>query len=242
MRPRQQRACVYLFSSITRRTDLRQSSPAHRIRWAIIQLAVLSAFFTFSTFMTLPPGLFAAVILIAGVTMAGTGSYLQTAVFAVGSLFGPGVLQAIMSGQAAVAIVVSVVQLLSATASVHTSAGLSAAALLQAQDDAAARSARAFFGLSTLFLLVTAVASVWMSRLPAYKAVVAPTQHTRTWSRRLSHDLGEERAFLAESTDTIAPPSRDNKAHILDIAGRNLVYEVAVAYVFIVTLVCVISR
>ncbi|KZV77161.1 hypothetical protein PENSPDRAFT_645434 [Peniophora sp. CONT] len=214
----------------------KNSSPARRIRWAIIQLAILNFLLTLSTFISLPPGLFAAVVLVAGVTMAGTGSYLQTAVFAIGSLFGPNVLQAIMSGQAAVAIVVSAVQLLSATASVHTSGDLSAAALMQAQDDAAARSARAFFALSTLFLLATAVASVWMSRLPAYKAVVAPTEHTRSWSRRLSHDLGEERAFLAESTDNIAPPAKDTKARILDIAGRNLVYEVAVAYVFIVTL------
>lgn len=217
--------------------NLWQSSPALRIRWAIIQLALLSFLLTLSTFISLPPGLFAAVVLVAGVTMAGTGSYLQTAVFAVGSLFGPSVLQTVMSGQAAVAIVVSAVQLISATASVHTSGDLSAAAVVQAQDDAAARSARAFFALSTLFLLATSAASVWMSRLPAYKAVVAPSEHTRSWSRRLSQDLGEERAFLAESQDNIAPPARDTKARILDIAGRNLVYEVAVAYVFIVTLV-----
>ncbi|KAI0034097.1 nucleoside transporter-domain-containing protein [Vararia minispora EC-137] len=208
------------------------TSPARTVQWATLNIASLNFLLTLSTFFTPPAGLFAAFVLLSGIAMAAAGSYLQTSVVAVASLFGPSVMQSVMSGQAAVAIVISAVQLLSATASVHTTDDLLVAA---AESDAAAeRSARVFFALSTLFLFCAAAANAWMTRMSAYKAVVhEPKTQRRAWTRRLSQSLGEERAFFEESEHVTVP---DTKDRILEVARRNVIYEVAVAYVFVVTL------
>ena len=58
-------------------------------------------------------------MLLNGVCQAAAGSYLQTAVVAVAARLGAPALQAVMSGQAAVAVAISGVQLLSALASVR---------------------------------------------------------------------------------------------------------------------------
>ncbi|KAI0317743.1 nucleoside transporter-domain-containing protein, partial [Amylostereum chailletii] len=208
----------------------KSASPSHTIQWATLHLAFLSFLLTLSTFFHVAPGLFAAFILLSGIAMAAAGSYLQTAVVAVASLFGPTVMQSVMSGQAAVAIVVSTVQLVSAAASLHT-AGSSDLASTLAADDAAVRSARAFFALSTLFLIAAAGASAWMTRMSAYKAVVHPTHHAEHWAR----DLGEERVFLSENEEP-SEPEPEVKGRIFNIARRNVIYEIAVAYVFVVTL------
>jgi solute carrier family 29 (equilibrative nucleoside transporter), member 1/2/3 len=190
-------------------------------------LALLSFLLTVGTFIHLRDGLFATFIITAGIALAAAGSYLQTSVVAVASLFGPTVIQSLLSGQAVVAVILSAVQLISAIGSLHSSqAG-------PAEGVAERKSARLFFGISMAFLFVCAAANSWMTRLPAFRAVVPSDE---PWIRhRLSLSLsGDPRS------PTLGSPQPDHKAmwdRIISVARRNIIYEIAVAYVFIVTLV-----
>ena len=171
---------------------------------------------TFSTTVPSTPDFFFFFVIINGILQACAGSYLQTAVIATASLFGPTAMQATMSGQAFVGVVVSAVQLLSAAASVraaHTNVDYDEGA-------AEARAASIFFGLSTLFLCATLGAQAWLAKLPEYRAVV----QTPDSSKR------DDEAGHAISADK-------EKGRLLRIAKANFEYELAVAYVFVVTLV-----
>ncbi len=76
-------------------------------------LASFASLLTLSTFVDLPEGLFITFVILTGVALAGAGAYLQTSVIAVASLFGPSIIQSMMSGQAIIAVILSSVQLLS---------------------------------------------------------------------------------------------------------------------------------
>lgn len=192
-------------------------------------LASLSFLLTLGTFIHLPDGLFATFIITTGITLAAAGSYLQTSAMAVASLFGPTAIQSLLSGQAVVAVVVSAVQLISAIGSLHTSqAG-------PAEGVAETKSARLFFGISMTFLFTCVAAYSWMTRLPSFRAVVPSDE---PWIRRRLSLSGDTRS------PTLASPHvgvvQDSKAmwdRIVSVARRNIIYEVAVAYVFMVTLV-----
>jgi equilibrative nucleoside transporter 1/2/3 len=191
-------------------------------------LALLSFLLTLGTFIHLPDGLFATFIITAGIALAAAGSYLQTSVVAVASLFGPTVIQSLLSGQAVVAVILSAVQLLSAIGSLHSSSQAG-----PAEGVAERKSARLFFGISMVFLFACAAANSWMTRLPVFRAVVPSDE---PWiRRRLSLSLsGDPRS------PTLGSPQPDHKAmwdRIISVARRNIIYEIAVAYVFIVTLV-----
>jgi equilibrative nucleoside transporter 1/2/3 len=54
--------------------------------------ALLTCLLTLSTFAHLPEGVFATFIIMAGIVLAAAGSYLQTSVIAIASLFGPTVI------------------------------------------------------------------------------------------------------------------------------------------------------
>lgn len=194
-------------------------------------------------------------------------------------------MQAVMGGQAAAAVAVSTVQVLSAGASLHAlpppppgghpvpgspadgtgndgeggvdflvrvvrAAAEGVQTWVESDGKAEEKSARTFFFLSTVFLLLCAVANAWLTRMPEYKAVVAPVEDLGSgWAhgRRLSMS-----GDLAEQNPLFSPSSRDldgggavserimkkeGRKRIWSVAKRNLIYEVAVAYVFVVTLV-----
>lgn len=140
-----------------------------------------------------------------------------------------------MSGQAAVGVAVSGVQVLSAAASTHRVPPPSP----QAREDEIARtpeetSASLFFGLSTAFLFVTYATHVWLRSLPAYKAVVArqrPHGPVRLPSDGLRSP--DETRGLASSE----PKGPSGKAQMFRLGRINLPYNFAVGYVFLVTLV-----
>ncbi|KAH9050107.1 nucleoside transporter-domain-containing protein [Lactarius hengduanensis] len=199
--------------------------PAERTRWSMLCLACLTSLLTLCTFIDLPEGIFVTFVISTGIALAAAGAYLQTSVIAVASLFGPSVIQSLMSGQAVVAVILASVQLISAAASLHSSQ-------VGPTDGAAeTKSARLFFGISASFLLVCGTANVWMTRLPSYRAVV-PADESRM-RRRLS--VSDYLLPAPSGSDTRV----DSKAmwdQILSITRRNIIYEVAVAYVFIITL------
>ena len=75
---------------------------------------------------------------------------------------------------------------------------------------------------------------MWLVKLPEYKAVVSQA------SGRDQLRLQEDSALLADSSDD--PDEHihhksDEKDHVVRIAKTNVIFNVAVAYVFVVTLV-----
>jgi equilibrative nucleoside transporter 1/2/3 len=196
-----------------------------RLHLVILAAVVFVLFLTTYTNFTSPS--FATVVLFAAAMQAAAGSYLQTAVIAVASLCGPAAMQSLMSGQAAAGVTISAVQLLSAYGSVHLpsasppSDGVLPPTPPPIKDDSPAKSARAFFALSTAFLLVTVAAHAYLIRLPTYVAIAADLSTPTTRPR-------------SPSVRTQKEAVRDQ---IIRVAKANWVYEVAVALVFTVTLV-----
>jgi solute carrier family 29 (equilibrative nucleoside transporter), member 1/2/3 len=196
-------------------------------------LASLTCLLTLSTFIPLSEGIHATFIITIAIALACCGAYLQTSVVAVASLFGPTAIQSLISGQAVVAVILSAVQLISATGSLHSSQ----AGHGPAEGVAETKSARLFFGISTSFLFACGAANAWMTRLPSFKGVVPDDE---PWIRRrlsLSADLRSPRSPSLASPHLGAPDSKANWDRILSVARRNILYEIAVAYVFMTTLV-----
>ncbi|KAI0303095.1 nucleoside transporter-domain-containing protein [Russula brevipes] len=206
---------------------------AQRTRWSTLCIALLTCLLTMSTFVRLPEGLFAPFIITLGIALAAAGSYLQTSVVAIASLFGPSVIQSLVSGQALVAVILSAVQLIGAMGSLRASdAG-------PADGVAETNSARLFFGISTAFLFACGAANAWMTRLPSFQVVV-PTPADEPWIRRRLSLSVERSPVLSLSSPrppaTAVPDSKAMWDRILSVARRNLIYEVAVAYCFMITL------
>ena len=197
----------------------------------MLSLALLTCLLTLSTFIHLSEGIHATFIIMTAIALAACGAYLQTSVMAVASLFGPTVIQSLISGQAVVAVILSAVQLISATGSLHTSqAG-------PAEGVAETKSARLFFGISTSFLFACGAANAWMTRLPSFKAVVPDDE---PWIRRRLSLSADPRSPRSPSLGSPLLGVRDSKANwdrIMSVARRNILYEIAVAYVFMTTLV-----
>jgi len=205
-----------------------QGKSSRTIRRSLVMITLLNLALTCSTFFTLPPILFFLFVILNGMLQASAGSYLQSSVIAVASLFGPLAIQPVMYGYAAVGVLVSLIQVLT------TLAGIRKASLLDAVDeDEAARAAFLFFASSTLFLLTTLALHSWLLTIPAFRSVVIPYEASKNIVR-----VDENRETLAEDRhaddhNTLAYIQRNR---IIRVGKMNLEYNVAIAYVFVVTL------
>ncbi|THH33639.1 hypothetical protein EUX98_g506 [Antrodiella citrinella] len=208
-----------------------QSTNARRALLAILALTLLTFMFTVSTFFQGSPGTFFAFVIVNGILQAAAGSYLQASVIAVASLFGPTAMQSVMSGQAAVGVAVSAVQVISAASSLRGEP--TAQQLRESRPEE--RSALTFFALSTAFLLFSAAAHAYLLRLPLYKAVIGQFSHIRHVAR------GDASGALEDESQTMLPPPKasatEKREQIARVAKSNIVYNLGVAYVFVVTLV-----
>ena len=204
---------------------LMQTRPSQRTRLSISCLIVLTSLFVVSTYFNFPSGLFFAFVLLNGAAQNAAGAYLQTSVVAIASLYGSGYLQLMMTGQAAVAVVVSSFQVASAASSVWGKG-----TILVSDGSAEERAAFTFFTLSTLFLVVSAGAHTWLVKSPSYKVIAAPLE------------LAAKSRFDASPVVSPQLASRgrrekgDERRQVIRIAKSNIMYEVAVAYVFVITL------
>ncbi|KAF5387810.1 hypothetical protein D9615_000092 [Tricholomella constricta] len=206
----------------------KRRSPSRQIRVCITWLSVLTLLLVISTFFRIAPGLFVAFVLLNGAAQAALGAYLQTSTIAVASLFGPQAVQAMMSGQAAVAVAVSGVQVLSSSLFVWRATPEEITA--NAVDGSAEQgSARVFFALSTVFLIISAVANNILVSKPTYKTLVAPLEQKKFGER----GTVEEQQLL---TSLGRSDYANDKARILRVAKANIIFEIAACYVFIVTL------
>ncbi|KAF8579045.1 hypothetical protein K439DRAFT_1638333 [Ramaria rubella] len=206
----------------------RQSNFSRHIRRSLLVLTVLTFTLTVGTFISVPAYPFFFFVLLNGILQAAAGAYLQSAVMALASLFGPSAIQPVLSGQAAVGVLVSLIQALSTGAGIRTKVG--AADINNEKDDSpAARAAFLFFGASTVFLVFSIASHAWLTTMPTYKAVVLPFE-------AMKGVIGgdEEREALVGHRRTADHlPKKDR---ITDIAKMNSEYNFAVAYVFAVTL------
>lgn len=224
--------CLAHHQEMTRTFDF-QSSSALWVSTSTIALSLLTGLLMLSTFFHVAPGVFAAFVLFNGIAQAVAGSYLQTSVVAVASRFGPSAMQAVMSGQAVVAVVVSGVQVITAAASVW---GLpdEAIATFKVDSETESRSAFVFFGISTIFLVATTAAHKWFVAQPVYRTVVGRSEPK---SATEPDDDPDDQQALMPGGPTVQ--ALDKKRQIFLVARANVVYEVSVALVFIVTLVSV---
>lgn len=146
-------------------------------------------------------------------------------------------MQSILSGQAAVAVVVSMVQLATSALSVWGSTPEAIAAFVSgdsARDEKAEQdSARTFFGISALFMISTFLAYAWLARLPAYKATLGTLEQ----NIKLHEGLGDADEMEGFAFCDANKQSIEERNQILRVFKANILYEIAVAYVYVVTLV-----
>ena len=208
-------------------TGTLQTSPSSQTRSSIIWLTILNFLLTLSTYFVPSPRVFFAFVLFNAAAQAIAAAYLQTSTFAVGSLFGPPVIQSIMAGQAAVAVAVSGVQVISSAVS-----SVGKPRTYSGDGSAEEQTAFIFLALSTVFLLVSAGVHTWLIRMPVYKLVAASLE--RKSRNRDNLVQGEEHRELIQSGSAAL---QSDKGDVMRVAKTNIVYEVAVAYVFLTTLV-----
>ncbi|GLB39773.1 putative nucleoside transporter [Lyophyllum shimeji] len=183
---------------------------------------------THLTFFHVAPGLFFTFVLVNGAMQAALDSHLQTSVVTVAAVFGPRALQAVMSGQAAVATVVSAVQALN-TSLFLWKARPEADASGAVDGSAEEGSARMFFALCTFFLLISATAHNTLVAQSNYKELAAPLEQASVRERERLAEQQPPASFLRRDYIT-------QKAHILRVVKANTTFDIAVAYVFIVTM------
>ncbi|KXN87949.1 Equilibrative nucleoside transporter 1 [Leucoagaricus sp. SymC.cos] len=152
----------------------KHTSPSSRTRQAIYCLVVLTFLLVVSTYFVLPAGLFFAFVLFNGAAQSAAGSYLQTAVIAVASLYGPAAVQAMMAGAGAHALLVS---------------------------------------------------------MSSYKAVAATLEQNAAKSQH-NIDVMTSQPLMSRGSSE----ADDDKRQTIRVAKVNIMYEVAVAYVFLITL------
>ena len=149
------------------------------------------------------------------------------------SLFGVSAMQAVVSGQAAVGVAVSAIQLLGALASVKASP---AGPTIMEETAAETRSAFVFFALSTVFYVFSAGAYAWLMKTPEYREVKGGNRTRRiSISMSQSFTADDEGASLVSGRPTDATPSP--VARTIAMIRTNLPFNFTVAWVFIVTLV-----
>lgn len=214
----------------------KQSSPSRRVFWSAASVALIIVLLFFSTFGSYQPSTFFLFAILCAISLAICASYLSTATFAGASLFGAPYMQSMISGQAAIAVVVSVVQVVSSALSVWGSTPDAIVAFISndgvgdgiAEQD----SARTFFGISALFMISTFMAYAWMARLPAYKATVGILEQDMKL-KGASGGTDDTGGLIFRDTDQA---SLEEKNRIIRVFKANILYELALAYVYVITL------
>ncbi|KAN0081526.1 Nucleoside transporter domain containing protein [Tylopilus felleus] len=210
----------------------KQSSASRRISGSLTGMIFVVTLLCLSTFIPTTPSTFFVFALVAAAALGLAASYHCTAVYAGAALFGAPFLRAVLSGQAAIAVVVSAVQVASAIIALWGSSPMSVLVNTMGaggrDDQAEALAARIFFGVSAVFLCITLGSFTWLTRQPLYKSVTsALEQHRRA-------GVADERSGLL--ADNSRSPSSAPNSDIYRVFRQNLVFMFSIAYVFVVTL------
>lgn len=195
-------------------------------------LTILNFCLTLSTFFTPSSSVFFAFIVFNGAAQAVAGSYIMNSVLAVASLFGPLAIQTMISGQAAIAIVISTVQVIGTISALKSEQG----SLKESDGSAEERSAFFFFTLSTLFVILSGFAHHWLVSTPEYRHVAASLERG---GKQSTSEIGHESERLGLISRRVSTLSafEDGMSNTLRVARQNIVYEASIVLVFLVTLV-----
>lgn len=208
---------------------------SRRIRRSASVILVLQLLLAISPIMPLHRGVFFAFVILNGILQSAAGSFLQSAVVGLTSLFGPEAMATMFTGQAVVGVAVSAVQYLSAASSSKpTLSKPSPEAVVENVD--LSLFAFVFFGLASGYMALALAAHSYLLRLPSYHAVVDPIEQRKgliAEDEAEEPDDLEDEPFLAHSVDMLVPGT----VSIKHIAKVNVVYNFSVAWVFIITLV-----
>jgi equilibrative nucleoside transporter 1/2/3 len=184
---------------------------------------------TISTFFHPPAAIFLGFVLLNGVAQAGAGGYFQACFVGLAALFGHTAVQAFVSGQAVVAVVVNTIELASAIVLLWGHGGTHVLAMRDRTPEET--TTFIFLGISTLFLILTSGAYAWLKTMPDYKAAVDSIVVTRRSSRDYTMDEREELLAAGHGLDI------HDKGRIWRVARANLIYEISCIYMSVVTLV-----
>ncbi|KZO94918.1 hypothetical protein CALVIDRAFT_538685 [Calocera viscosa TUFC12733] len=199
-----------------------------RIRVSMVAIIVMFILLTLSTLVPASPGGYFAFAIVIGMLLASAGSYTSNAIVALASIFGPMAMQAVMSGQAAIGVLVSLVQLTSAWLSIAGSG---------ASPAGAARSAFGFFGVGVVFLIGCLFSHGWLTSLRVYARAMEPWVNGTVGSSTPALQGEEGETTIGESVEsTVTLGQKRDVRTLWKVARKNLTYNLAVGYVFIITL------
>ena len=210
-----------------------QSSPSRRIFTSIIAMILLITSLCLSTFIRGTSSAFLSFALFNAASLGATSGYLCTAVYVGASLLGASFLQIVISGQAAVAVAVSVIQVASSMISLWGSSPESVSVKVARADaggdQAEEIAARIFFSVSAILLGIALVAYTWLTRQPFYKSAIGALKPYQEVG-----DIDERTGLVAG--DRRNSPTEPN-SHVYRVFRQNLIFMFTIAYVFAVTLV-----
>jgi solute carrier family 29 (equilibrative nucleoside transporter), member 1/2/3 len=191
-----------------------------------------------TVFISLSPNVLFGLVILVCLGLAAAAAYLQTAVMALSSLFGSQAVQAVMSGQAAVGVAVSVLQVISASGS---KASKAADTIHPRTRDAEPEKktdwgALAFFTIATAFLVLSLGAQRFITRTKEYQMILSETEEEQLVNSEEAQHLVSSYASFDSVADlyNAPPPPPLTPMEMLKV---NKVYNAAIALVFIVTLV-----
>jgi len=210
-----------------------QSSHSRRIFMSVIAMLVFATFLCLSTFNRGTPFAFFAFALFNAACMAAAASYLSTSVYAGASVLGTSFLQPVLTGQAAIAVAVSAVQVASSMIALWVSSPkivLTDIMRADSRDSQAEEiAARIIFGIGAIFLCITLVAYLWLTRQPFYKLVASTLEQYRKF--------GDPDELTVLVTDHRRNASTVTTSHVYQVFRKNSIFMFSLAYVFIVSLV-----
>ncbi|KAG6328807.1 hypothetical protein ID866_10281 [Astraeus odoratus] len=214
----------------------KQSSPSRRVFGSTVIVTFFMSLLFLSTIIQIDSSSFFSFVLFSSFFMSAARSYLATAVYAGAALLGGSCMQATMSGQAAVAVAVSIVELISTSVSVWRA---SSGSLVAFAVDSSVRegrteelAARMFFGISVVFMAFIFAAYVWLIKQPLYEARVGLLEldHRKPYA-----DNAEECRPLLSDSATSSPMS-SSPSDVWRVFKANFIFLFSAAYVFAVTL------
>ncbi|KAJ1308563.1 hypothetical protein OPQ81_004262 [Rhizoctonia solani] len=209
----------------------------YRIRASSGALALLFFALTLSTASSTSATAYFTLIMIIDALLGLSASLLSMAVVALAALFGPTAMQACFAGQAAVGVVVSLVQFMGALiADTDSPTG-----------DAKPGPTIIFFGLSTAFVLLSLMAHTALLRTPEYtefvqkweagKVLLVEEPEGTVYVDEEEEDQDEHRRILSPGDELgVEVPQVKGRVSIWEVAKINRLYNLAVGFCFAVTL------
>ncbi|QRV72410.1 Nucleoside transporter [Ceratobasidium sp. AG-Ba] len=203
--------------------------PAVRIVLPLACNTLLISFLATTPHIPLAPALLFSLALANGACQAILGSFLQTSVVALASVFGPDAIASYMTGGALVAVGVSLLKLSTAYASLADYS----LNILEIHGGTAARGATTYFCLAAVFVSLGIFAYAYLyPRIPV-DLLKSDTPEHQVDSGAESDEPSEVDYLLGRVSRTPIPMST---ASIWIVARKNACYNIAVFYVFVVTL------